>query len=508
MKGEINQRALDTQVPGYNKQNLAAVIERMFRSRPREFLIKEEQQGHVKNWDCLVADERSGGWNRDEGVFLHLLLETVFEWQEEVFFEFPPAERSKIADNSLFKYLADLSKRIESKSTRALRNGVSAAWKNIRKSENIPEGLLQVKGQDLNPSGYLLTPEGAVSLLTDPPKKLSPEDTRKLFLTIDRMLRDPYDPKARNQDVDKLFGSFRNQSPEEFEFFMDSFGFALRAKPSRRIVAIQGETGAGKSTLLRAIQAALGAVCKSFKGDSLIVSRFKGNNDHRDDLAVFTGLIAFTTDTLKQGATLDRELIKSLSGGDELTYRPIREAPITREATATIFLAGNYPPKFGLDDRAIAARVVSVEFPPLEGSPDYGLLDRIKESQEARQALAAEFILRAAKFKNGKPPEPPETSKTRVKEWREAELTRLQSWLEERLVADPRGVIVLGGKAGGENVLKVIRDELGEKRKGVEYRTEDVTRDIEKLFPRTKKKSGRMSGGGKRYTEVHGVRLR
>ena len=391
-------------------------------------------------------------------------------------------------------------------------NAASAAIKQFgdvikARQGRLPKTLLACRREDLNPAGYLATPSGVLNLRDA--RLIPPKEARKLFVTGTRALPDEYNPGARgkNPDVEKLWGQFREKSKEEFEFLLDSFGFALRGKPSRRIVAIQGETGAGKTTQLRAIQAAIGPACRSFKGETLTVAKYKGNNEHRDDLAVFAGLIAYTVDSLKQGAALDKEQAKGLSGGDELTYRPINKAPITVEATATMFLAGNYPPRFGLDDRAIAARLVSVGVPEFDGPEDNEILDRIKASKEARQDLAAELVARAAKFTDGRPPEPPESSKERVKGWRQDELSELQTWLENNIEADPDGVIFLGESGDGPDTLGNINEEVEKPRGRDSFTRGYVLKQIQKIFPGVQaKKDCRNSQG--RWWEISGVCLK
>lgn len=163
-------------------------------------------------------------------------------------------------------------------------------------------------------------------------------------------------------------------------------GYCLSGSTQEEVMPILHGPGAnGKSIFLARLRALLGAEYALTLGTgSILNSRFHGI---RCDLRQLEGVrVAFAIEVNK-GHTLDEAVVKSVTGGDEISARAMRENPVQFTPQAKILMAVNHLPGFVGNDRGIRRRLQVIPFlAKFDGS-------RRKEEIEAELKAESEGIL-------------------------------------------------------------------------------------------------------------------
>src|SRR5690606_22069146 len=83
---------------------------------------------------------------------------------------------------------------------------------------------------------------------------------------------------------------------------------------------------------------------------------------NRGDLARLRGARLVTASEFDEDARFDESLIKSITGGDELTVREIYQSAFTYRPNFKILLAANHAPRFSSNDEAMVVRTRRIPF--------------------------------------------------------------------------------------------------------------------------------------------------
>ena len=256
-----------------------------------------------------------------------------------------------------------------------------------------PDGITVCQEEELDSNlRYIGAPNGVVDL--DTGDLLTGAEARACLVT--RSVPDPYAPSASHPVADSLLSHL---SQEERNWLLRAFGYTLRGLPSRRIYVIQGAPGRGKSTLLNAMRGCLGDASTGGYGFALsntamVADKITSANSHSEHLVHFPhGRIATASDLPDR--RLDTSLLKTLSGGDPLPIRRVRErSSLSRPARATLFISLNEGNLHNLDlgDEALAVRVRILNYPPFEADEDETIVHRVGSDPEIRQAIFAMLV--------------------------------------------------------------------------------------------------------------------
>ena len=116
------------------------------------------------------------------------------------------------------------------------------------------------------------------------------------------------------------------------------FGYCLSGSTQEEVLPILHGCGAnGKSIFLSRLRAILGPEYSLTLGTgSILNSRFHGI---RCDLRQLEGVRAAFAIEVNKGQALDEAVIKSLTGGDEISARAMRENPVQFKPKAKILMA-------------------------------------------------------------------------------------------------------------------------------------------------------------------------
>lgn len=232
---------------------------------------------------------------------------------------------------------------------------------------NVLNGTLDVRTGELRPH----RPEDGIT-------KLAPVD---------------YDPGARS-DLWELFLERVLPNADARAFVQRYVGSALTDDAGdQALVLCYGPGANGKSTLLETVQAMLGEYGHKAAFDTLLEA--SGRSDRRGapraDLLALHGARFVTAVEAGEGRRLDEQLVKELTGGDQITARGVyHDEQTTFRPASKIVLAVNHRPEVRGSDDAIWRRVLEVPFtvtiPKAERDPK--LPDRLREPEHQRAVLA------------------------------------------------------------------------------------------------------------------------
>src|SRR5215218_11171243 len=151
------------------------------------------------------------------------------------------------------------------------------------------------------------------------------------------------------------------------QFFKKLCGYALSGDVSEHVLPFLYGTGAnGKSTVLNALLEAAGEYGMQAAPDLLIAKR----GGHPTEVADLFGMRLVASIEVEEGQRLAEALVKSLTGGDKVRARRMRQDFWQFHPTHTAFLCTNHKPEIRGTDNAIWRRIRLIPFtetlPPAE----------------------------------------------------------------------------------------------------------------------------------------------
>jgi len=200
-----------------------------------------------------------------------------------------------------------------------------------------------------------------------------------------------YDPDA---DAPTWAAVLERTIPSEpvREFFKKLCGRAFSGDVSEHVLPVLYGTGAnGKSTVLNALLEAAGEYGMQAAPDLLIAKR--GN--HPTEVADLFGMRFVASIEVEDGRRLAESLVKTLTGGDRVRARRMRQDFWEFAPTHKVFMAVNHKPQVKGNDTAIWRRIRLIRFtetiPPAE--QDKGLPEKLRAELPGVLAWAVEGCL-------------------------------------------------------------------------------------------------------------------
>jgi putative DNA primase/helicase len=142
-------------------------------------------------------------------------------------------------------------------------------------------------------------------------------------------------------------------------FFKKLCGYAVSGDVSEHILPVLYGTGAnGKSTILNALLEAAGEYGMQAAPDLLIAKR----GGHPTEVADLFGMRVVASIEVEDGRRLAEALVKSLTGGDKVRARRMRENFWQFDPTHTAFLCTNHKPEIRGTDSGIWRRIRLIPF--------------------------------------------------------------------------------------------------------------------------------------------------
>lgn len=137
-------------------------------------------------------------------------------------------------------------------------------------------------------------------------------------------------------------------------------GYALTGSDREQCLFFAfGGGGNGKGTFFNTLTAIMGSYAHVANNDLLLAT---SNERHPVDLATLRGARLVTASELRPGARWDEQRLKSLTGGDPITARFMRQDFFTFRPQFTFVVFGNHRPSFSGVDEAIRRRIRLIPF--------------------------------------------------------------------------------------------------------------------------------------------------
>ncbi len=189
--------------------------------------------------------------------------------------------------------------------------------------------------------------------------------------------------------LERIFRS----TPELLPFLQRAAGYALTGQTTEHKLLFAFGTGRnGKGVFFNTLAGILGDYSTVAASATFLDS---GADQHPTDLASLAGARLVTASELPPGKAWNEARIKSMTGGDPITARRMRQDFFTYDPQFTLMIAGNHLPSFRGIDEATRARVLLIPFaeviPAQERDPD--LADKLRAEWPAILQWAIEGAL-------------------------------------------------------------------------------------------------------------------
>lgn len=312
------------QDPRYMANDLGNAMYLADRVRDRYLFLAEEKE--YLRWDgaSWITDAKSGL----EHEFNQMVQERV------------EAAR-RLGDEAGFKWW-----------TRAgNRSRVEAAIKSLR---SLPGFTVTADEMD-HDSDFINLRNGTYDLKRH---ELLPHDPDRLMT---RKMGAAYDPQATCPN----FMNFMEQvlpDPGMRSYVQRALGYSLLGQADQRsLFLVCGPSGTGKSTLMATMELLFGGYGLPAPSGTLRARGTEGSSPS-NDLHMLRGKRFVSTSETNEHTAYNEDLIKRLTGRDQIQSRRLYQDFQTWSPRCTIWLATNHPPKFSSDDDAIWRRAKIVPF--------------------------------------------------------------------------------------------------------------------------------------------------
>lgn len=243
---------------------------------------------------------------------------------------------------------------------------------------------ISVDELDANP--WLLNcPNGSLDLRTGELRPHRREDN------LTKLCPTNFNHEADSYGWDRfLEGVFGGHSPT-IELLQRLAGYFITGDVSEQILPIPWGVGSnGKTTFLTALQEAIGPDYTMAAPASLLT--VKKNEAHPTELADLFGMRFVVASETEDGGRLAESLVKSLTGGDKIRARRMRENFWQFSPTHKLILCTNHKPKVRGADHGIWRRLVLIPFLKQFWNPDKGETgpDELKQDKGLPAKLKAE----------------------------------------------------------------------------------------------------------------------
>lgn len=161
-------------------------------------------------------------------------------------------------------------------------------------------------------------------------------------------------------------------------FVQRHVGYSLTGLTTEQVLVLFIGVGAnGKSTLTNVLQELLGDYASPAPPRLLVTEK---HSEHPTQVADLLGKRLVIAQEVQQGHALDEEMVKTLTGGDRLKARRMREDYWSFDPTHKLVLAANHRPRITGTDHAIWRRIRLVPFDVVipATDQDHHLADKLR----------------------------------------------------------------------------------------------------------------------------------
>lgn len=162
------------------------------------------------------------------------------------------------------------------------------------------------------------------------------------------------------------------------DFLQRWAGYALSGHTSEHCVLfVYGPAGTGKSRFVEALQHVWGDYAVTMPMDALMAGR---GDRHPAELAMLKGVRLAVAVETEEGKRWDAAKIKTLTGGDTIAARFMRENWFRFQPTHKLLVVGNHAPQLSVVDDAMKRRLLVVPFTNKPAVPDPDLPRKLQQA--------------------------------------------------------------------------------------------------------------------------------
>lgn len=200
---------------------------------------------------------------------------------------------------------------------------------------------------------------------------------------IFKSLGTTYDPGALCPKWEDFLNTVMQDDQEMISYLQRLVGYFLSASTQdQEIYYFYGSGANGKSTFLDLIKTLLGSYGVKLSSDTFMRGRNGATSiGKQSSLANLEGArLAITDETNDTDVSFDVQILKSISGDDDITARRLRHNPRTFKATSKVVMYGNDKPHGNINDEGFWRRFRFIKFGYVipDGERTKGLLDQLK----------------------------------------------------------------------------------------------------------------------------------
>lgn len=344
-------------------------------------------------------------------------------------------DRRNLAEHIIRKSLvrlsavvADRAAALADKEREAAQRAAFALQQRAALTKSIPElqahPALTLCVEDFDRDDWVLnTPGGIVDLRTG---NIEPPDPAALCSKSTAVA-----PSLEPPERWKEFLNTVTDGDAEMERYLQKLvGYSLTGSTQEQILAfVHGPPLTGKSVFLETIGSLFGSYHETTSADTFA----KGpSGRHPADIAALAGARLVTASETTEGQGWDGSRVKTLTGGDEVSARLMRQDFFTYRPRYQIIIVGNHEPNVDGADDAILRRLHIVPFENSPESPDRLLFEKLK----AEHGGILSWALEGTRMWLEEGLEPPEAVRARTDEYK-AEEDPVGAFLDDCCVLAP-----------------------------------------------------------------------
>lgn len=196
---------------------------------------------------------------------------------------------------------------------------------------------------------------GVIDLRTG---KLLPHNRKQLHSKISSVT---YDPTATCPMFDKFLNEIMDGDAEMISFLAAATGYSLTGDIKEQATFFSHGNGQnGKSVLNNVVKNIMGDYAEVASFDTFVVK--KNDNGPKNDLAKLVGARLVFASESKEGQSLDEALIKSVTGGEEITVRFLHKEYFSYTPQFKVWMSSNNKPAIRGTDWGIWRRMKLIPF--------------------------------------------------------------------------------------------------------------------------------------------------
>lgn len=286
----------------------------------------------------------TGSWLKDSYRFVDTAAQRIaidsYNWLKQFQAAFVSDSNEKAINNLLKQAQAALN-----------HNRLDAIVKRLRTLDGVA-----TTSTDFDANMDLLNlRNGTLNLATYELKAHSPDDMLMLQFHAD------YDPDAT---CPSFFKYLMDVFPDEQvrSYIQRALGYSLLGRPDERaLFLLHGPSGTGKSVFTDVMTHLFGDYGTTAPSSAFKIRR----QESTVDLHQLRGKRFVASSEMPEGAQLDEELVKRITGGDQIASRGLYEKFILWRPQCVIWIGTNHLPKLNSDDDAIWRRIRTIPMPTI-----------------------------------------------------------------------------------------------------------------------------------------------